>query len=397
MRNIVFLALRSCRATSSVGALLLAAWLPGCGSRGGAPDDAGGDAALTDAAVASDAASEDAAIAPDAAAPGTCPDDLTACGYRPLGLPLRDDLTSVTSTDEVTGRVLPLLIRAPRTGGPYPVVLFEHGGALREGGENDSGEWGALIASHGYVVVHVGHPTATSATAMVICTEGVSIADCTADPELVHTIARPLDVIAVLDDLPAIAAALTAAGGPAADTSRVGIAGWSAGTQAPVTLLGATRQLTTTTRFGRTDARPLVAVMMSPTGAGFHHFFRTATEHSWSALRGPTLMLTGVNDIKPDEPDLIGSIRREPFDFAPADGTHRLLYSLLPADVGAHGTYNLADRESSDPRLRRLSAALGSLALAFLDEHPKDDADAAAYLASDAPRLLAGEAEYLSR
>ncbi len=366
-------------------ALFLSAALFGCGGGRPEPADAGVDTPA------------DAAIGVDASA--TCPASLLACAYPPRGLE-QGEVTGLTSTNDAIGRTVPLLVRYPTAPGRYPVVFFEHGGGLRPDGHTDSVAWGRVITSHGYVVVHVGHvETGGRAEAQALCAlGGVTDAECLADPAIIHTVARPVDLLAAFEDLPAIAAAVAAANpGTEAGTDRVGLVGWSGGTHGTITVFGASRQLTPTTTFTRAGDRPLVAVLLSPAGSGFHHFFRDAGGHSWEGLRGPTLMVTGINDVKPEEPLLTGPVRREPFDLAPADGTHRLLYSHLPVGVGAHGTYNLGDSMSSDPRLIRLSGAMVSLTLAHLDAYLEDDTEAAAYLDSEDALLLAGDAEYLRR
>ena len=101
--------------------------------------------------------------------------------------------------------------------------------------------------------------------------------------------------------------------------------------------------------------------------------------------------MTGDNDWKSGNPDLLGAIRRQAYDELPGtNGDQRLLYSLLPIGVGSHGTYNLGDRDSSDPALVQLSLALQSAARAFADEVALGSVEAKAYLDSDALSILAG-------
>ncbi|MEZ4393930.1 MAG: hypothetical protein R3A48_22890 [Polyangiales bacterium] len=365
-------------------------------------------AVLSPACGSPSAPRRDAGAATDAAASGGCAEDLMACAYPALrlettcrdeaGLPASARPMDRSAPSATYHRTVPLRVCHPVGGGPYPFVLFEHGGGLRAGGQNESVAWARVIASQGYVVVRVGHPEADATSAAALCAaSGASVDACTADPEIVHTVARPTDLVAALDALPDVAAALTAAGRPTGDPSRVALAGWSGGTQGPAALFGAVREVAPGARYTLTDARPLAIALLSPSGPGFHHFFERGADHSWVQLRGPVLVLTGENDVKPDLPELTGPLRRRPHELAPADGSRRLLYSRLPVGVGGHGTFNLGDAESPDPRLVRLSAAIASTLLAFLDAQVKHDAAAAAYLASDRPRLLAGDADYLTR
>src|ERR1700742_2885005 len=58
-------------------------------------------------------------------------------------------------TDVARNRMVPVRLRVPTGGGPYPVILFSHGlGGSRGGGEL----WGDTWAHHGYIVVHMQHP-----------------------------------------------------------------------------------------------------------------------------------------------------------------------------------------------------------------------------------------------
>jgi hypothetical protein len=136
---------------------------------------------------------------------------------------------------------------------------------------------------------------------------------------------------------------------------------------------------------------------MSPTGPGFGGFYENSAETSWDDMRGPFYMATGQNDVKPLKPTLNGPVRRRPFETQPADGQRRLLYSNLAVGVGGHGTYNLEDEGSPDGRLARLSRAIGSVARAFLDASLRGDAAADAWLASANARVLAGEADWVTR
>ena len=144
--------------------------------------------------------------------------------------------------------------------------------------------------------------------------------------------------------------------------------------------------------------RPAAAIALSPAGAGFGGFYdHGGDDSSWSTMRGPVLVVTGENDVKPDKPELTGAIRRQAFDRMPADGERHLLYSTLPVGVGGHGTYNLEDADDADPRVVSLTRAIASSARAFLDASLLGDDDAAEWLASDRARGLAGEASWENR
>lgn len=320
---------------------------------------------------------------------------------RNLGFTLRRNLTV---TDAVTGRVLPLLYREPAGAGPFPVVVWSHGGGFLQNGHEQSSEWGSVFAKHGYLVIHIAHVPPTTATSMALCTRGnVPANECVAmsnddDSTGLLALAKTGDVVAVLDALSTLSAQNVDAGGPAMDLSKVAVAGWSAGSRAPVVTHGATiRPTPSAPVFSLASTRAIAAIALSPTGPPVGGFFDTGGMNSWSAMRGPVLMMTGQNDAKPSQPLLTGPVRRLAFEKQPADGSRWLLYSTLPVGVGGHDSFNLGDASSSDVRLRKLSRALESAARAFLDAHVKNDAAARAWLDSDSARVLADEAEWVKR
>lgn len=330
-----------------------------------------------------------------------CATDLDACEYPSLGIDY-DEVLGGSVDDPVTGRTLPLLARVPVGDGPFPVVIWSHGGGFIETGHLQANDWGDAIASHGYVVLHVGHVPLTAESGLALCElAGVPTSECTIgddeDANGLTALVKTRDVIAVLDALPGLSDASVARGGAAIDLERIAVAGWSAGARAPQLTHGAVVSLTESVpRFELVDTRPVAAVAMSPMAPGYAGFFQDGDEDSWQGMRGPVLMATGDNDLKATKPDLTGEDRRLAFSLQPADGTRWLLYSHI-ADVGGHGTYNLEDLASSDERLARFSRALRSSVLAFLDAHVREDAAGAAWLATDNAAVLAGEAEWEQR
>jgi len=315
-----------------------------------------------------------------------------------------DERGDLSVTEPVTGRELPILARIPVGGpDPSPVVIWSHGGAFFEGGERQSKEWGLLFASQGFVVLHIGH-SELGAEVDAVCTAAAMPANECADAKAgddenggLVTVARSYDIVAVLDALPRLAGLITAAGGPALDLEKVVVAGWSGGSRGPMVVMGATlRPSPSAPIFANAHALPAAAMFLSPSGPGFGGFFLIAEETSWEAMRGPTFMATGANDVKPSSPELDGPTRRIPFAAQPGDGKRFMLFSSLAVGVGGHGSYNLGDTEG-DPRLVRLESAIQSAARAFLDAVLRDDSTAKTWLSSNAARILASEAEWLKR
>lgn len=300
--------------------------------------------------------------------------------------------------DSTTERALPLVVRFP-TGqaGPAPVVLWSHGGGFADDGHTASTEWGEAIAAHGFVVIHVAHVTLTDDSRRALCRfAAVDAGECVPGELSFGTIARPRDLIAVLDDLAQVEAWVGERGGPAFDAGRVAIAGHSAGSQGGLVLGGAVRTLSATvTRYRDADPRVIATIGMSPQGPGHNGFFAEEDETSWDDVTLPALLITGVSDINrgnPDSPD--GENRRLAFQHLPGGGQY-LLYAHTTA--GAHDTYNLGDIDAQNPELQSLNEAMTSTVRAFLDARLRDDGQAEAWLASDAPRILAGDAEWLTK
>lgn len=383
---------------------------------GAVADTAPNDTAPNDSATA-DSATNDSATNDSATADSTANDtgpgdtqgrvcseaDLEACVYPSRGLDYieRD---GVATTEPETGRSLPLHVRIPVAQGPLPVVIWSHGGGFLNGGQLNSDDWGDLLARHGYVVIHVGHSPLGLEGGLTLCAlASVPEAECVRsddedDDNGLVAVGRSFDLAAVLDDLPRLSRISTDNGGPALDLERVVIGGWSGGSRGPMVLMGAKVQPSASAPiFTHPHPLPVAAIFMSPAGPGFGGWYESESDDSWSEMRGPTFTATGTNDQKPNKPELTGAIRRASFPLQPGDGTRLLLYSNLPVGVGGHGTYDLQDTGANDPRLARLSHAIGSVARAFIDAAVDDDAAAKAWLVSDDAGILAGDAEWLRR
>lgn len=323
---------------------------------------------------------------------GCSASSLDACEYRVGSAAVTTQTVMVTEPS--SGRVLPVLVRKPAGAGPFPVVLWSHGGGFNDMGQLLSSEWGETFARHGFVAMSIGHVTVNQAAGLALCAEGkVPMAECapSADEDSNGFLAlvKSRDVIAVLDALPTMQVGVTL------DLARVAVTGWSAGARAPQVVQGA-RFIPSASAvpYSAPHARVKAIIGLSPISPGYGGFFDGANGNSWDQLRGPVLMVTGNNDVKAAKPDLKGVDRRIAWDRQQADGRRWLLFSKLPEGVGEHGTYNLTDLGSTDPRLSRLSRAIRSVALAFLDAELNGDADARAWLDSTDARTLAGDASW---
>ena len=372
----------------------------GGGSGGGSTATGGGGGTATgggggDVDAGMDAGTGGGGSNPD----GGCSEaNLPACNY-PVGTRTFTERQS-TVTDPATGRVLPVLARVPAGNGPFPVVIYSHGGGFNDQGHLQGTEWAEPLAHHGFLTVNVGHVSVDADAGVALCTLAqVPMNECapTADEDGNGMIAlvKSRDVVAVLDALPGLKQTLEMAGGPQVDLGHVAVMGWSAGSRAPLIMQGATFFPTASAPvYASPHTLPVAAVALSPTGPGYGGFYDEVSGSSWDQVRGPVFVATGDNDVKPTKPNLLGSIRRIAYERQPADGARWLLYSKLAQGVGGHPTYNLEDLTSTDPRLQRISYALRSAVLAYLDAQLKGDAAAAAYLASGDVLTLAGDADW---
>jgi hypothetical protein len=349
----------------------------------------------------------DAALAPDAAIdrdggpspsdagppPGCSAADLDACEYA-IERAEVEVLEGLTLRDPELERDNDLLLRYPAGATePLPVVIYSHGGELNDGGHRSARAWGEAIAAAGYLFIHVEHAEATAAQARTLCLmAGALEEECAPELFNVAQVAKPRDVIMLLDDLENIASRLEVMAGVQIDPDRVVTMGHSSGSQPGLVLAGTVRELTPSLpRFMAFDDRPIATIALSPQGPGFGGFFELPAETSWSNVTRPTLVMTGDNDINSGNDELTGPIRRRAWENLPGgNGDQFLLYSHLEEGVGAHPTYNLGDVRSGDPRLIDLSRALVSVARAFLDHIVRGDAAALEYLSSEHPAILAG-------
>lgn len=394
--------------------VLLLALAGGCGDDGGRqqPGEGGGNTATTGTSDAT-TSSTSGATGGEGGAPGTggapgsggldCSDPAD-CEYPSRGLAIVER-AGIAITDPDTGRELPLLARIPVTPGPVPLVIWSHGGGLQATGQQLSARWGDTFAAHGYAVIHIGHAPLTVETGLAVCEiAGIAVEDCEPassdeDANGILALVKGLDVIAVLDALPGLSEASVEQGGPAIDLDRVAVAGWSGGARGPQATMGMRLEpLPGMDPMSLEHPRPAAAIALSPAGVGFGGFFDHGDDDSsWSTMRGPVLVMTGENDVKPEKPELTGANRRQAFDRMPADGQRHLLYSTLPVGVGGHGTFNLEDGDGEDQRVVSLTLALASAARAFLDASLLDDDAAAEWLASGRAQALAGEASWENR
>lgn len=237
---------------------------------------------------------------------------------------------------------------------------------------------GSRLASNGYVVLH---PQFLDALSLVSVNYGHESGDGDGsadvrlqetlrsmlfDPE--HWVSRVARVNAVIDSLAGQAHLPVGLEG-----EGVIVAGHSFGAYTAQLVLGT--QLFGTGLDQRSFRNPAVAggVLLSPQGSGD----RGLTDHSWSAVDLPLLVVTATNDLGPHGEGL--AWRRQPFDAAPARLKH--LAVARGSDHLLGGTPDQADPTGPAGPGTQVRDAIAALAVAFVNR-VHGDRDAGAWLAS---------------
>jgi predicted dienelactone hydrolase len=193
----------------------------------------------------------------------------------------RADAQDETWRDAQRGRDVPVRIRVPASGGPWPVVLFSHGlGGSREGAD----AWGDAWAAAGCVVVHLQHAGSDSA----VLRKGLFSLRAAANVE--QFIARVGDVRFALDEITRRQRA-GAVPWPDIRLDAIGLAGHSFGAQTTQALAGQ--------RFpvpgSLADARVKAFIALSPSS----HRSRLSVQQQFGAIDRPFFAITGSLDGDP--------------------------------------------------------------------------------------------------
>ncbi len=282
--------------------------------------------------------------------------------------------------DAERDRTFPILIRYPVDApSPLPLIIWSHGGGYNDNGHHTYEEWGIALAHAGYAVIHIGHVEAPFDSHCVALQ--IPAGECEPDdfrepddsrkevaeggtlPSFAYE--KPLDGIAVLDDLDAIerAANLTF------DRDRIGAAGHSGGTIMVLAMAGSVRDVSPSVHnLTQPDPRVKAFLANSPQGIGYIG----NTESTWIGITSPVMFTTGASDITPGEQV---SGRLDPFKHMSGPDTY-LLYVDSPA--ANHTTFGLGPDGARD--LQPFVAAAG---VAFFDAYLRGYPEALAWLNSD--------------
>lgn len=298
-------------------------------------------------------------------------------------------------TDTARGRPVPMRVRVPQGGGPYPLVILSHGA----GGNVESGSYLAEhLASHGYVVLSLEHVYSNTRQVKSYMSRAggnlklmEAVHRTTKDAR--EVLGRPRDVSFAIDRAiewdrshPTLAGRI--------DTGRIGVMGHSFGAYTTLAVCGAQPirdYLEPVVPPGRGlagdlgDRRVSFGLAMSPQSPGTTFF----GPDSYRSVRCPLLLLTGSKDVQKryDAATLPAATRREAFALLPPG--QKYFVWLENADHMAFGddarSLLLHSRARRDTH--RITRAL---AVTAADRFLKGKPEAAAALSEAYARTLLG-------
>ncbi|MBN2200313.1 MAG: serine hydrolase [Candidatus Aminicenantes bacterium] len=309
--------------------------------------------------------------------------------------------------DGTRSRGIPVRIYAPAPAhgpGPFPAVVFSHGG----GESRESFTYlGTHWARHGYIVVFLTHEGSDRRAVEVQGLRGLG-----GEPDAE---ARPLDLRFAIDRL------LSADPGSAllkgrVDAGNLAVAGQCVGSTTALALVGLKARLIGHGGGFPTDPRVKCTVVLSPQPAGGLMAGRLGLDvDSWQGIRVPTMVVTGSRDFNwVPEVHRDPALTRLPFDGLPAgdhylveirDAEHNAFTDSVPyypartRDPRHHGWIQRATTAMLDAYLRGSRTALAWLREKRLEtetkgecrqEHKLPDADRP--VASTAAPAAAAEA-----
>jgi len=204
---------------------------------------------------------------------------------------------------------------APKSGGPYPVILFSHG----FGGNKDAfGPVAKHWASNGYVVIHPTHADGMGRPANEPKQERERESFSRAGPRgLLGRINDPkeikdrvADLVLILDNLEDLSKSVPGLMGKI-DAKRIGVGGHSFGAYTAMLIGGVTADLGKDHSKSFLDARVKCILPISGQGSGQQGL----TEKSWRALKLPMMTITGSRDRGAAGQGV--EWKKEPYKFSP--------------------------------------------------------------------------------
>lgn len=256
---------------------------------------------------------------------------------------------------------------------PLPVVVVSHGGS--SGVDDPLGvleQWSARLADRGFYVVAIAHTPRSTSERQALCRAlGASVDACINELKPLNY-DRPRDFSLVVDRLEDLDDGTF-------DLDHMGYLGHSAGAGSAIVTAGATRALFDgATPDAHPDDRPIAFVGLSPQGIDDDGF----AEGSWVGVDRPVLTATGLSD---GDSEAIARGRRDAYDGMPAGDKYRLWLEHPAAKHGLFGGNAEAcvGQHATLEECEEMASWIQSVVYAFLDAYLRDDADAAAWLATD--------------
>ena len=289
----------------------------------------------------------------------------------------------VTLTDSSRSRDIAVHVTYPEGAGPFPVIVFSHGAG---GSGQTYKELARFWATHGFVVLAPTHADSLAGKGKDPTLEAVreTVNDAAQDPKGWENRARDLAFVvaataAVEARVPALKDKL--------DAARVGVGGHSYGAFSAQLLAGATVDLPKGARAKSfADPIPKAFLLLSPQGKGQQGL----TEKSWVSVERPLMVVTGTLDkgVKGQDP----SWRLDPYQLSPPggkyavfiEGASHLSLTGLTAEPGAAIPRAKGKASASVEEEVAIFKDVRIASLAFWEAYLKDDANAKAFLASDA-------------
>jgi predicted dienelactone hydrolase len=245
-------------------------------------------------------------------------DDKSKSKDGPLAVEVADDLTL---QDPIGKKNLLCKVYYPKTGGPYPVILFSHG----FGGNKDSfAPIATHWASHGYVVIHpshhdgIGRPRNDARNAgndnpiVRGRPEGLlgagGLLGALNDPGKISV--RIADLVLIMDKLEELPNLVPGLNGKI-DTQSIGVAGHSFGAYTAMLLGGVKADLGQEKGKTFLDTRVKCILPISGQGTGQQGL----TDKSWESLSLPMMTITGTRDQGAGGQGV--EWKKEPYNYSP--------------------------------------------------------------------------------
>ena len=308
-----------------------------------------------------------------------------------LAYKLADGPSAVETIDQIVhdakrNKDLPVRVLVPKSGGPFPVIVFSHGAG---GSGKNYFPLTAFWASHGYVVIQPTHNDSIALRRENGESPPANARELVEEYRVNYDdwINRVRDITLVIDSLSELEKRLPQLKGKI-DQKRIGAGGHSYGAFTTQMIGGVTLDIPNQPK-GQSfsDKRPAALLLLSPQGKSQNGL----SESSWKSMTRPMMTMTGSNDN-----GLMGqgaNWRKDPFTYSPPGDKY-----LVFIDSAFHMSFTgaLAQPETLQGPRRLLVSRMAQgtdqkaifdyvkmASIAFWDAYLKDDARAKIYLKSD--------------